>query len=315
MIMILTVFRSSQNLLIVASQRDQIHQKYWGWSETICMLSFQLGERLATMGVFYGLEHHLSWSQLYRILGLSYCVVFGGFLWFFLKKLRKQGRHMGKDSSGNFLAHEPIGKLQYALESFWKQPYSIECLGILLLYRVPGHLWNPIKKNFWIEAQGLSQMFMVKAQWFLFLGSLLGGALAGISIRRWDFSKNLLWGTYCWLVLSVCMFCVYCISGACPTDSGRWFYYGVMTLEQALLYFAMIVFFSYQLFVVRQSYLVTQIALLTAMDYGWGVLVGSCAFRLIPLIGWGGVLIVSITLAAISMGFLKRCLRRCPEIF
>lgn len=249
-LVILTLMRSSFDVLLVASQMDAVSRRYWGMSENFCMNGYRFGMMFIGSGALFLSDKGVSWHRLYCFIALLVaigivCVAFSPTFSFLNKATTTKSK--------NFW---------HPFVIWFSQPGSWMILLLLMTYRAQDALIDPQREYFLLEL-GFSKTKLGAIGWFVPWMGVIGGFLAGACIRYKGYFYTLTVGACIHGLAGVGLFTQSLNANATPWTAG------FFLLEQTTRGFSMISIYSFQLICCQFDYAVSQLALLAAAtDFG-----------------------------------------------
>lgn len=292
----LVVLRSSIDMIAMGAQMQAVSQGYWGFSESFCVNGYHLGMSLVGFLALRANAGGYSWPYLYGVMAffvfLFFCLVTFGRsffpFWSFLD-------HDCQKPSAQLNSLEKVSFFQTYRSSLFSW-FSLKKVGfaffLMIFYRCQDGFLMPQMNHFFLN-HGFTKE---DHAWIIGLGlwfSVIGGFLGGFLIKQWGYKKTL-W--FSWISHGSSWLCLWLFF------QGAVFFTPEGTLEKAsfwislwpgayfLQYFtsglSLVPFYSLQLLCVEKEKSMTQLSLVTSINYFGFYISGLRSGWVVDTYGW-----------------------------
>lgn len=281
LVFVCNIFVASHNILCLAIQMEIIPRDTWGPSEAMNVLGFRMGMIFASAGSLY-LSQFVQWNLIYR--WISILIIVGVFITAFMKLDNLICKPFVK-YNGSFVKHFKCS-IGVPMKEFFKLPGVGTLLVFMVLYSLYDHLLSSMHKIFHLSI-GFSkaQVAFVDNTFGMFM-TLLGGFLAGLSIKKYGSVKVIQFGSFLGFFVGLCLLLQNYVGVNLSV------LYFTVAVQEIVHGFTMTGFFTYQMNCCSMKFAVSQLSLIKALDALGKYTFGSISGFLVDMLGWNGFFIV-----------------------
>jgi PAT family beta-lactamase induction signal transducer AmpG len=291
-IIFVNFFISSYNILTFALQMEMFSSRNWGGSEAVNVFGFRSGLLISGAGSLF-LSNYMPWSGVYKIAAL---MIVPGVIFLCLMPLKNLIIEPSIKLTKSLTEHIWVSFIEPARQLFAVQ-HVYKVFMFMVFYMLYDHLLSNMHKLFHLSIGFSKGDIAVVDNVFGMFMTLLGGFMAGISIKNAGYRPVLRIGSIMSLFIGLALLLQY------HMGANKYCLYATVAIQGIAHGFTMTGFLTYQMSCCSINFAVSQLSILNSFNAIGKYFFGFLAGFLVDKFGWQ-IFFIIISVAAIPSLFL-----------